>query len=1614
MKTIHPLKATEDLRTTYLRYLKTIYPFRDEGLRAAFCKALEEPNLLVKGPLLEASQPFKKGRSIAQMVQEGLLQQSFKQLCSSHLPWERTLYLHQDNAIERSSKEGRNLIIATGTGSGKTEAFLIPILDHLLREEKAGTLKEPGVRALLLYPMNALANDQLKRLREILKNYPSLTFGRYTGETKETQKKAEEHFYQQFPGTKLLENELISREQMQKGPPQILLTNYAMLEYLLLRPKDCVFFDGETGKHWKFIVLDEAHVYDGASGIEIALLLRRLKDRITESKPGHLRCFATSATLGSGEDNLAKAAEFAQSLFAEAFTPKDVIKATRIPITAMGKVWGECPPELYAALHQVIESFSAEEGEGEKVKSLGKELEPFKASLPTPLLARVKQQQTVDTFLYELLKGDGRLHNLHDLLAETPQFLNAISKEVFPNTGTEAAENHLIALVNLAVRARPAEENHALLPARYHTFVRALEGTFACLNHQAHEDKKPQLFLKRYEECPFCKGQVFELAICNRCGATYLVGNKAEDSKQLFLRQLSSNMEELGGQSYFLFENQEEIEEDEDEEVVAEGEEEIKKGELYTLCLGCGKLVKEEAKKEKKEQFQCACGPKAVLRTLHEVKLKDASKPPSGCIACNSRSSRSSVVFRFLTGQDAPVSVLATALYQHLPTDPKALDIPGEGRKLLIFSDSRQDAAFFAPYLERTYKKVLQRRLILKTLLEKWASSQEPLRFEDIVLPLRKQAEGIGLFTQSHSSREREKIVQTWLMQELVALDRRLSLEGTGLIQIRLVKPERWQPPAILQSAPWNLAAEESWKLLALLLDTLRQKSNFLFPEEVDPKDDAFAPLNREYFVRGEQSNPKESIFSWLPSSAKGNNRRLNLLVRLLEKLGFPKEASKGKARETLQKLWQHLTAPDSCWRDHLVSSSKGASGIVYRLSYKFWEFVPLEGKPCYRCNTCQATSAINLRELCPINGCKGKLESFDPQAEDNHYRKVYLDLKPIPLIAQEHTAQWTSDQAGKVQEEFVKGVVNALSCSTTFELGVDVGELQAVLMRNMPPTTANYVQRAGRAGRRTDSAAFALTFAQRRSHDLTHYSEPQKIVAGKINSPQIRLLNTKIIRRHMQAVLLAAFFRAEKDQNERLFRTTGDFFQADAEESRGPELLKAFAESKPPFIQEALTRIVPQDVQDEVGVTDWGWLKTAEGDGLLDLLEKVDDEVVGDIKLYRDLEEEASRERKHGLAGQFQKVTNTIRSREILGFLASRNILPKYGFPTFLVPLKTDQIPNVVEARQVELQRDLRIAIAEYAPEAQVVAGGKLWTSGGLAKRPDKGWERYHYATCPECNYFHLSKEKEIGDVCDKCGEKVRSRKRGSFGSFIIPEFGFVASKDADQPGEARPLRFYSSRVHFAEYDPQNKGGPPKFEQAEFTAERLEKRYSRFGQLVVVNAGELGLGFQICQQCGFASKAKKSKKGHKHPLTGRDCTGPMQTDHLGHKFLTDVVELRLSGPQKEITLWRSLVYALLEGAAAGLSIRRDDLDGTLHFHSRDEPPAIILFDNVPGGAGHVFRIHQELETVFKTAFERVSNECCGPETSCYECLRNYYNQPYHNELRRGLVRDFLKDFLAL
>lgn len=1639
--TLHPLQTTRDLRSSYARYLKTIYPFQDPQIRRLFWEKLDEPTRLVKGPLLEASPPYEPGNTLAALIAEGTLSSGFRDLCATtdSLPIDRPLYVHQERAV-RNVVGGRNLIVATGTGSGKTESFVIPILDALLRERQVGTLHQPGVRALLLYPMNALANDQLERLRLLLRHFPDITYGRYTGETLYSQSEAMDAFrsregYQPPP------NELISRDAMHDGPPHILLTNYAMLEYLLLRPQDTTLFDGPSGRHWRFVVVDEAHVYDGASGIEVGMLLRRLKDRVGGGR-STLTCIATSATLGRGEADFPAAARFGQELFGEPFAPEDVFVAVRRSPTALGESWGEGEAALYQEL-AALEDDAAPDRVATIAKAHGLPLAVSEAATLAP---------NIPSALYAVLRGDRRVRRLQAALDE-PQLLETIATKVFDLPEVEAQEA-IIKLVDLTVKARPDGDSLPLLPARYHVFARALEGAYACLNvdaqgHAPHPG--PRLFLNRHEVCPECESAVFELATCVRCGAAYVVGELEPyhlPDETVDKLRLTKNSFASESSVYYILEddqlpdvNEDDLSDEDDGETL-----DSEKWDVWSLCLQCGVVV------PGRRPVPCGCN---AQRTAYRFVGKQTERMVCG--KCQTRSQ--SVVYRLLTGQDAPVSVLVTQLYSQLPPadDVEMANQPGQGRKMLIFADSRQDAAFLAPYLERTGRNVLYRRLMLQMMLEDSDAAGGQARLDSLADILQLRVKSRGILDPDADARSRRQETKRWLIRELTDSGMAQGLEGLGLLRFRFMRRPDWAPPAPLLGAPWNLSADEAWDLVCILLDTVRQRGGMKFPEEVDPTDDFFAPRNRPYFLmrmlpEDKTARKRFALQGWSPRS--GSNTRANILEKLLSQTAPELDDSTRRtvAVKTLDHLWDHIRTGSFAKDWHQETLSK--AGVAFQLDYDRWEWFATDSHtPLWRCDHCRRLSYRSLRTICPVYGCKGTLVpvSFDAlQDENQHYRYLYRQLPPAFLSVEEHTAQWNADEASRIQKEFIDGKVNILSCSTTFELGVDVGSLNAVMMRNVPPTTANYVQRAGRAGRRRDTAAYVLTFAQRRSHDLAHFQRPERMVAGHVRPPTISILNPEIVRRHMASVLIAGFLRWCVDERERFGQRkemrVGEFFKPDEGVASGPELLAEYLNPPPDAIRQALLRLVPEAMHAELRLDDWGWLDALtndDGTGIFDLAAA---QIIEDIDLFHDMGVEASGEHTRqgaGRASHYFGVEQTIRQRDLINEFGRQGVLPKYGFPVDVVPMLTDHI-QLSAARKIELQRDLRIGLSEFAPGSQIVAAKSVWTGGGLNKMPQRQWETFQFGICKTCGRFNAAKGEERPTTCRGCGKPLVSTP-GKQGKIIKPEFGFVAQPmdKSPTPGETRPPRSYTSRVYFDDrHVPEHIQPDPAVHWPDYQpiadlsgpAVAFSSRYSHYGQLIVINHGPDGRGFEICHTCGFgrpvptlapAGRAKKKDaKPHRNPRTGRECGGYLQPYHLGHDFMTDVLELVATGPatvadaigdagDENKSLWLSVLYAVLEGASEALQIRRTDLNGTRYYTRNTAAPVLVLYDDVPGGAGHVRRISEAWVNVMESALDRVSSCSCGPETACHECLWNYYNQPFHPQLSRGLAADFLQTVLA-
>jgi ATP-dependent helicase YprA (DUF1998 family) len=1548
---IDAVSTSESIKATYRRYLSSLLAVRDPKIDAALREAIDGTDMLDKGPYLEATPPYAPGKSARELVSEGVLAPSFTDLAGDALPLDRPLYVHQEQAV-RKVAAGRNIVVATGTGSGKTESFLIPILDSLVREREQGTLG-PGVRALLLYPMNALANDQMKRLRRLLANYPDITFGRYTGETETDPHKARELFAELNVDEPLLPNEVLSRREMRERPPHLLLTNYAMLEYLLLRPLDMDLFAMGDESRWRFLVVDEAHVYDGTQGAEIAMLLRRVRDRVAPNRV--IQCIATSATVGSDSDPSA-VTRFASHLFGQDFAwdpnnsdHQDIVMARRVDAPS-GPYWGPLNAADYVAL-------ADESDVGAAV---------IAAARKTGWPRADESGMTAAT----ALSHEKSLALMRSTLVAGPQTFSRVAAATFGNSAD--GESGLAAMVDLASSLKERDQTTPL-SARYHLFLRATEGAFSCLS-----SKGPHVHLARHSVCPelSCEAPVFEIGSCKRCGAVHVYGTPTPENGGIYLRPRKA-----GSKGIWLVLGDHDGLTDEDEAAAVDDVDEVS-ADGAKLCTQCGVLAAADAQ---------GCGGCGAAEMRPVRKLKQRGEEIAGCLVCGARGAGTVRVFE--TGSDASGAVITTALYQNLPVadDSHGALSPGEGRKLLAFSDSRQAAAYFAPYLGDSYARLQRRRLISQGMLAAHAD-EEPVGIEDVVFKTRSKATAVKHFPTRLTAQQSSRVVAPWVMAEVLATDDRQSLEGLGLISVVLDRDPRWSAPGPLLQL--GLTEDEAWSFLQELVRTLRQQGAVTMPEDVAPNDEIFAPRLGPIRVRGEAPEAIRKVLSWMPG--RGTNRRVDYVRRVLAALG-----SAADAEALLKGVWEFLRRKETPV-DWLAASTESGLGQVYQIDHECLRLRWVtDDAPVYQCGTCRRTAPFSVRGVCPALGCEGELEAFVPPPlgrDRDHYRTLYRSMNAVPMAAKEHTAQWVNTEAASIQHQFVRGEINALSCSTTFELGVDVGELQAVMLRNMPPSTANYLQRAGRAGRRSGAAALVVTYAMRRSHDLTRFNEPEVMISGQVRAPYVPLDNVRIDRRHAHSVAMAAFFRWLFETTGRIDRKAGEFFLEQGGNEPSVKLVNGFLSPVSIEVTEALERILPSEVAEELDLTGGTWATD-----LVDHLEKVRQELAEDVDTMRELELKASADGKHSLAQRYQKVGNTLRERDLLGYLGNRNVLPKYGFPVDSVELRTDFGSGQSKGRLLDLTRNLSQAIYEYAPGGEIVAGGSLWESRGIYRVPGRDLQEFFYYICKRCGGFRYGIES-ADQSCLHCGQVADTSAR----VVTVPEFGFVAAPDPGKPGPRPPKRSWGGAVHVLAEPPEARTYTRQLSGGSLTVKAGPR-----GRLIALADGPSGMGFWVCDWCGHGSSRVSSPKKppkHNHLLKNQPCSGHQRLLDLGHPYETDLlsIDVNVYGVHAGQSAWLSVMYALVEAASELLEIARDDIGGSLTPVGADRW-AITLFDAVPGGAGHVLQVEENLERVLQAALKRVSDCECGPETSCYGCLRSYQNQRDHDDLSRGAAEDVLR-----
>lgn len=1652
MSELNPLLLRDTLNHTIGRYIGTavsVSAARTPLLAEAMQQALARQQF-VSGPFVESLPDFRKSSSIRGLTDEGVLDPAWARMTKSghgHL-YDRKLYSHQDDAI-RTAVAGGNYLVATGTGSGKTESFLYPLINRLLA---SGNLDKPGVRAILIYPLNALANDQLYfRIAPLLLNQlgdPGITFGRFTGQvaSNATRDTVEQRLLQNHELVRALgaagrgsisKSWRLSRQEMLDSPPHVLITNYAMLEHLLLLPRNASLFEGAT---LQFIVLDEVHTYAGAQAIEVAFLLRRLKNRLGLAE-GQVQSIGTSASLNveRRDDLLA----FASSLFGERF--ESLVTGQRV----LHQSLLESPMVDSLGAQFWIRAMSALAGlegidETEHIASWNRLCaEHHIEELKVPDTAA-----SLGAALVETLRYTKDMQRLAQMLSGGLMRFEQAASHTFPQASSEEAAAGLRGLVSIGVFARPLPDDIPVLPARYHLAARSIEGAVVRIDADAPEGWSGLRLEKSYRDPKDVPH--FPLMVCRNCGEPYLEAWQAGEGGPLRAKASGADTRVVlriatGGDLPML--DDDEID---DDTPPMDTPAESQSQPIY-VDGATGRVYHEPSP-----------GTVRFERlTLHED-TDERRFYLKQCAACGDRADRYPEAISSLhPGGEALSSVVAQKVLEALPahrTDLHDSAMLG-GRKLLAFSDNRQDAAFFAPYFERTSFQLSLRAAIVRVLQEESDyPSYTLMDLRDAVSRKLRVSQGGQLtFYQPQSfSPLSPPNVKSHLLGHIVASIalpgmRRVSLEGLGMIRVEYTGPafNRVVEALAKQAIPELQGCEAA--LAGLILDSIRRQRAISAIGDIDLTDDrvwgAWATRGEPGMVlEAPPGAAKKALKSLLPSG----NRYNRYTWLLQEQLGL----SALESRTLLKAFWDSAKSPSG-----MMTATGKKDRFVLDLSKVSIRLGTSD--PIYRCKSCGMRTFHSVAGACPEWKCRGMLAAEEPRTRaqweaSNHYTAQYAHdpAAPIFAVSREHTAAIGTEDREALEMQFKRGAVNLLSCTTTMELGVDLGELEAVLCRNVPPGISNYQQRAGRAGRRAQAAPVSVTVAQNSRFDQSTFQHFEGYLKSSVPVPYVALENPAFFHRHQVSAVLSRFLRHHLGP---------------LQKSGAPVLRDLFGEQ--------LSAVQVQEFNDAVSK----WLETADGSSAIEegtRLATYLDEAMRSIALRGDelrehfvckLQElvenigfqwQSLNERmlgfkdanEFGRAARMERELRKLLDQRLLDVLSKMAIIPTYSFPVHSVSLdvtteKQNRARFVGDDDGINLKRDAAMGIREYAPEAEVVAAGRVWTSVGIVRYPKDFMPELWYQVCPECSHVETATERDrLEGRCKQCLAAIAIIERRPF---LQPKAFLTCYSErlGKDPGSARIKARVLEEARLLTFAPASRFVDTDLRQVRtflaLAATSLNADSERNtdsgdgshqgGQLFVVNRGPRGTGYARCIRCEYATPAssgsrfgKRITKKHTNPRTGDACT---QTEllppiDLAHIFFTDVRTLYFSRPIPNGSSTQELQTNLREGFVRTLSeslrlaaaklLEADTRDLRATFQIRDGYPLVILYDQVAGGAGFVARLCEGgARSTAHLIDEAIRVLDCTCEASCGRCLQDYANQSWWDQFDRVPVREWLRTIRA-
>ena len=1658
-----PLQQAYEVKQSIIEYLKATFSFKEKKVSEAFYKFIEHPKEgIFKGPYVSLKLPFVTYTDNEELPLE--IKPNFPP------------YKHQFEAFKRlhtsNGHKPKPTLLTTGTGSGKTESFLYPILDYCYKHQK-----ERGIKVIILYPMNALATDQAKRLAEAIFNDDQLkgkiTAGLFIGEGKNKNK---------FPTTMGETHVIENRDDIINNPPDILLTNFKMLDYGLMRHNYNKLWSHnfENPELLRFLVLDELHTYDGAQGTDVANLIRRLKLKLSIPK-NYLCPVGTSATIGKGKDSVKLLTQYATDVFGETFPPESVIIEHRLSSEEFYTIPDDKLDNFLPRLVGLQQSRLSLDEEYHKYIDRQKKLwqipETISAYQLASELKKLKIVKEISTLCSEGIISINQL--IHKLNERNTNFKNIIEyDDEFDYYPKEEVITSILALI--AEAKADEKERFPFLFLQVQIWIRELSGVLRVFSEHPKFTWRDKIGAKN-------ESAALPPYFCRECGASGWLANKQDNRNQFELDPLEVYEQYFSNHKNIYFVN-------------------------YNT-----------ASHYKIEEYEPTA---AITPYVHEVDLKFNDTPSDrrinllayrkvkenkgvhSCPECNANNDMSIIGTRIATLNSITTSQILAS----------NLDERGEKyRKVLAFTNGVQDAAHQAGFIESrnyrfTFRASLQKVInqineptdlitLKNTFISYWKTHADPTEKKHLEAYFYRffpsdrigeaRVEDFRNLTTNSFSKTFEKEFDTRVFWEIIS-----EFGYNAGIGRTLEKTSSSAPSFNHEKFETVFSKMQSW-LNNNMLERIEQDDFLKFLNGCLHRMRIRGAVNHDYLVKFRTKDLKIWDLNWMRDGRHYLSRRYHPRTRI-PKLVVNYTDNRGVIDSTFAKTtnWFHTYfkksfqfVPDntavinefyqklfeSLLEEEILNEETAKDGVNFAIDPK--EIIISNKVAAYCCSECTSTLNVIANDIlmegtaCINYRCPGKYVKAS-NTTFNYYNLIYNREHSPRIYASEHTGVLDRKVREQTEYDFKErpnyNSLNTLVATSTLEMGIDVGSLNAAINTSIPPLPSNFLQRIGRAGR-SSGTALITNFAQNKAHDLFYYEEPNEMMEGDINTPGCFLNAKDILFRHFTAYCFDSWTKEDPERHQipGLIKQLG-LLEANKISSNGffinqllsfvldnqKKLIDAFKDMYKGQIDMAIIDDIKIALQQDV--FQQKLLRVFEDlkNEFFFIIQKVTDidKYIKEKELGDNDEEHKELTREKRALWQLKK---SIETRQVIEHLTNVGVLPNYAFPETGVTLnahvygfKPEGAEQEPENKSFEIVRSAAAALKEFAPDNYFYSQGNRLEISGL-NTYDWSGEKSSLVTmrfCANCDHIEDELKAEKG-MCPKCGHESWNSASNIHKFARLQTVKSVNSRNKSTIKDAKDEReqqHYTVSTHF-KFNPKTIEGTWGMVKIPFGIE-----YVKDVQLTKVNLGSGSLnashvtinqneniarhGFVTCKHCGkstskpnFVLNGNGDKKFHYGFCKHREVDyNNVPNDVFEEVFLfrsinTEAIKILL--PVQEF-LNEATQQMFKAGLQLGLKkyYKGNPDHVAFDFYSEHNEATqrfdryLIAYDTIPGGTGYLQKLFdpKEFTDLLKEAYKAIKECSCKEQgkDGCYRCILTYANQYNREDLSRERAEIIFKSIV--